>query len=69
MEPKEFEIGDVVKLKSGGHPMTVLNVEAERVTVAHYTDSRFTRQHLPPAAIVVVLEPPTIESVDFTRTY
>lgn len=54
MGEKEFEIGDIVKLRSGGLPMTVVFVGDRAVEVAFYTDGRFSRQRIPQEALVIV---------------
>lgn len=51
--PSLFKVGDVVKLKSGGPDMTVVNAQPDVLRVSYYTEQQgFTRDSFPPDALV-----------------
>ena len=51
MSRQFFEIGEVVKLKSGGPSMTVESVAAEKVTVCWFEKERLRRELLHPQTL------------------
>lgn len=53
---EEFELGDVVKLKSGGCSMTVTHVGQKEIECSFYTDGRFQSRRLPREAIAIVAD-------------
>ncbi len=52
-----FVIGDVVALKSGGHPMTVISTHGESVEVAWSTKEALRRVSLPVRALKIAEKP------------
>lgn len=51
-----FAPGDIVTLKSGGHPMTVVSLDAEEVDCLWFGDSGELFRQLIPAIALTVLE-------------
>ncbi len=47
----ELEVGDVVRLKSGGPLMTVLRIDGDSVVVTYYENGERTTDALPSAVL------------------
>lgn len=63
MQQSEFKIGDVVVLKSGGRPMTVIKILDSENTQCLRDDWDFPREF--PSAILELYEPPTYGTVSY----
>ena len=59
-----FAPGDIVTLKSGGHPMTVVSLDAEEVDCLWLGDSGELFRQLIPAIALTVLEQSESEEAD-----
>jgi uncharacterized protein YodC (DUF2158 family) len=52
-----FEAGDVVMLKSGGHPMTIASIEADEAMCLWMGDEGdLFRERLPSLALIAVID-------------
>lgn len=64
MTDDKFEVGDVARLKSGGYPMTVTDVNSNWVWCTYFNEGELRNAAFPSAA----LEPPPVSGANVPTT-